>query len=186
MFALLPPPWNLVAKFGSYLLLAIALVAALAYAKYEIWHWCNTACVELKADVAERDVSIARTQAAADEMRARWSRQVDYTEQLAKQSEAARVQEFGKLATDAKSIPAGDRAHFGGVAIGLLRDAASSAAGSSAPAAPGEPAKTTAADTGTAEEYVISLYAWIAVCKDRVDEWSSFYSSLREAANGVK
>lgn len=172
-------PWLL--RLGGALLVGLFL--------WGCWHklntWCNGACVDarhdvvsLKADVAERDASIARTQERATALALLWSGQVDRTENAAHIAETSRNEEFRKLADRARAIGADGVPHFGGLSRKLFNDAADLASGSQAPGPAAQPPEATAADT-TPTEFVVSLYDWIGTCKARVDEWEQFYKGLQ-------
>ncbi len=169
----------------------LAVMAVIGVGWYKAEHWCNAACrdlkdnvVSLQAGIAERDASIALTQKRAADLAMLWSHQVDKTENATHIAEASRVQEFGKLATAAQSIPAGARAHFGGVAIGVFDDSRRGASGEATGSA-AKPAEAAPAPASSAEEFVVSLYEWAAVCRARVDEWSQFYAGLQAASGSV-
>ncbi len=166
---------------------ALVVVAALAWGYHLVAeHFREQGRAELRPEVAALRASIQQTQERATALALSWSAQVDKTEAAAHQAEVNRVQTFDVLRNRAKLAAAGGAAHFGGVAVRVFGNAANSAAGSPAPDTPAEPGKTIAADSGSAEEFVVSLYEWMSVCRARVDEWTSFYASLKEAADRVQ
>jgi hypothetical protein len=174
---LLPILWRVGAA------IAVALFVALCW--YKVNHWCNQACINeqkevvaLTGEVADRDASIATTQKRATELAMLWSAQVDKTENAAHDAEVSRNEKFAGLRDDAAHIS--DPAHFGGVAIRLF-DSARSAASGEAAGPPAKPAETAPAPASGAEEFVVQMYEWAAICRARVDEWSAFYRGLQQS-----
>jgi hypothetical protein len=163
--------------------IAMAVVAGVLWYKAE--HWCNTACVNkqkeivtLTGKVADRDASIATTQKRATELAMLWSRQVDATESATHESETLRNEKFAGLRADAAHAP--NPAHFGGVSVSVFDSARSAASGEAAgPAA--KPAEAAPPAASSAEEFVVAMYEWAAICRSRVDEWQLFYRGLQQA-----
>jgi hypothetical protein len=181
---LLPILW----RVGAALLVAFVVAAAW----YKVNHWCNAACVNekeevvsLTAEVAERDASIATTQKRATEMAMLWSAQVDKTEAAAHQTESQRVQTFSQLRDAANSVNRGSGVRFSDAGRELF-DRARSAAGGEATGPAAKPAETPPPAASSAEEFVVQLYEWAAICRARVDEWASFYAGLQQSSGSIQ
>ena len=156
--------------------LALALVAALAYAYHR---------------VAEsfRDQGRAEVQAVFDAYKTEQQRRVteivmqqqavaERTEAAARKQEIDRAQTFATLQAQAKSVAAGSGVRFGKPAVELF-DRARDSAAVTTPGPAGKPESAVAAPADSAEEFVVAMYAWAAVCKARVTEWEHFYSDLQ-------
>ncbi len=158
----------------------LVVLAALWGAWYKVNHWCNAACVVAVDMVAERDASIAATQARATALALLWSAQVDKTENATHQAEVSRNATFAELQKEAARTTS-DK--FDRAALGLLQRSYRASRGETS-RPPSEPPETTSAHSTavTATEFVVSLYAWIGECKARVDSWSEFYLGLQRAS----
>ena len=165
--------------------MAIAIAVVLGIVAYKVEHWCNLACKGAQADLKTAQTenkalraSIEATQKLADDMRDRWSKQVDYTEKMAHDAATARASTFAGLADRAKSIGAHSGTSFG-LDAGRLFDSARSAAGGKVAGPAAKPEAAAPPVASSAEEFVVQMYEWAAICRARVDAWQEFYAGLQ-------
>jgi hypothetical protein len=123
---------------------------------------------------AEFDAYRAKEAAIVAGLASQWDAKRQQAEVSAQQLETERAERFSSLQDRARSL-AGAGVSAGG-RLRLYDDARSTAEAAGTPGKPTEAATSAASST---EEYIVSLYGWAAICKERVDAWFSFYQSLR-------
>jgi hypothetical protein len=175
-------PWKQIGYF--------AIVACFVFAAYLAFermadHYRDEGAHSRDAEVAGLKTSIATTQARATQLALLWADQVQKVEAPAIKQEETHAQEFAQLQNDARLAASHSPAHFSGISIGVF-DRARSAASGAASRSPSQPQEAPAANPASAEEFVVSLYDWIGVCKARVDEWEQFYAGLQLASKGIQ
>ena len=170
MIAFLP----LFLRFLPYLLAIGSLFALYEYEQ----HRCNSACESQteRADKVTAEFAAYKEKEAAivAGLANEWDTKRKQAEATATQLEKERAANFSALQDRARVLATG-----GGDAGGHLRlydDARAAAEAAGTPAKPTEASTSAASST---EEYIVALYGWAAVCKERVDAWFSFYQSLR-------
>jgi len=171
MIAILP----LFLRFLPYLILVGALFGLYEYEQ----HRCNVACENQKelADSVSKEYAEYKAKEAqiVAGLASAWDQKRQEAEKSASEKETAIAQSFSVLQDRTRVAGADDHSYADGT-VRLYDDARASAesagtAGKSPEAAP--------APSSSTKEYIVALYEWAAVCKARVDEWASFYQSLR-------
>lgn len=151
-----------------YLLGALAL--AIGY--WQAQHWCNSVCVEARAEVAQLQDEKLAAQKRVAEIEARWAAKVEKAAAAARQRKVNNDTKFSALAERARTLPAGNGIAVSAAAARVFDDVSiaandtAAAAGSSAPAA-AVPAAT--------DERRLAGWALLAgqAYRDAVNQWQS-------------
>ena len=164
---------------GLILRIGVAIFAALFL--WWVWHMVDKALEHHYADPVRAEFAAykAEQQKKVTEIVMQQQAVAEHTEATARQKEVQREQTFAQLLADAKSVAAagGDHA-FSKPAVELFDRARDSAAGQ-APGPAAKPEGAAAPPANSAEEFVVQMYQWAAICKARVAEWEIFYSELQ-------
>ena len=157
-------------------LLLAALVAAFVLLKHG---YDNEKREEGAAPVrAEFAAYRAKEAAIVAGLATQWDAKRQEAETNANAAEVERTKSFSLLQERARVLATG-----GGDAGGHLRLYDDARAAAETAGTPAKSPEAAPAPSSSTEEYIVSLYEWASVCKARVDEWASFYQSLR-SSNG--
>ena len=162
-------------RFWPYILAAVLM----GFLAYKANHWCNSSCQDATVRAVKAEGQIREAQQRATDIALLWSATVDKSEAKARETEKRNELEFSRLKEVARRIAADNPGRLSPAAIQLSDDSrVAASAGATAIVA-----ETAPAPASSTEEFIVQMYEWAAVCRSRVEEWQTFYNSLRSATN---
>jgi hypothetical protein len=144
--------------------------------------WCNKACVNAQERATTAEAKLAKLDAERIAQQERWTQVTAAEETHARQVEVDRTRRFAGLSDRARNSPALLGVRIAPGALGMLRDAYAATDPAGAASGPTSPATVDSqASLADWAAWSVEVLSWSAECRDRVEAWSGWYSSLRKA-----